>query len=54
MPTYRVIVLDPLAQEGLDLLAAAGDIEYDVRTKLAGEELRRRWPSMTARSSAAA
>ena len=37
---YRVIVLDPLAQEGLDLLAAAPNIEFDVRTKLAGDALR--------------
>lgn len=37
---HRVIVLDPLAQEGLDLLAAAPGIEFDVRTKLGGDELR--------------
>ncbi len=37
---YRVIVLDPLAQEGLDLLSAAPGIEYEVRTKLAGDALR--------------
>lgn len=36
----RVIVLDPLAQEGLDLLAAASGIDYEVRTGLAGDELR--------------
>lgn len=36
----RVIVLDPLAQEGLDLLAAAPGIEYEVRTGLKGAELR--------------
>lgn len=36
----RVIVLDPLAQEGLDLLAAAPDIEYEVRTGLKGDALR--------------
>ena len=40
MPKHRVIVLDPLAQEGLDLLAAAPDIEYEVRTKLSGDALR--------------
>jgi D-3-phosphoglycerate dehydrogenase len=40
MPMYRVIVLDPLAQEGLDLLAAAPGIEYEIRTKLAGDALR--------------
>ena len=36
----RIIVLDKLAQEGLDLLAAAKGIEYEVRTGLKGEELR--------------
>ncbi|REK17308.1 MAG: phosphoglycerate dehydrogenase [Planctomycetota bacterium] len=36
----KVIVLDKLAQEGLDLLAAAPGIEYEVRTGLKGEELR--------------
>ncbi len=51
---YRVIVLDSVAQEGLDLLDAAEGIEYEVRTGLKGEELRRRWPSSTAQSVAAA
>jgi D-3-phosphoglycerate dehydrogenase / 2-oxoglutarate reductase len=37
---HRVIVLDPLAQEGLDLLAAAPGIEFDVRPKLAPDALR--------------
>ena len=36
----RVIVLDPLAKEGLDLLDSAPGIEYEVRTGLSGEELR--------------
>jgi len=36
----RVIVLDNIAQEGLDLLGAADGIEYEVRTGLKGEELR--------------
>lgn len=36
----RVIVLDTLAHEGLDLLAAAPGIEYEVRTGLSGEALR--------------
>jgi D-3-phosphoglycerate dehydrogenase len=40
MPKHRVIVLDPLAQEGLDLLQAAPGIEFEVRTKLAGDSLR--------------
>lgn len=36
----RVIVLDTLAHEGLDLLAAAPGIEHEVRTGLKGDELR--------------
>ncbi len=36
----KIIVLDKLAQEGLDLLAAAKGMEYEVRTGLKGEELR--------------
>ena len=36
----RVIVLDVLAQEGLDLLSQAPGIEFDVRTGLKGDELR--------------
>ena len=35
-----IIVLDNLAQEGLDLLAAADGIEYEVRTGLKGKDLR--------------
>ena len=38
---YRVIVLDDVAQEGLDLLDAAEGIEYEIRTGLKGEELRK-------------
>lgn len=37
---HRVIVLDNLAREGLDLLESAPEIEYEVRTGLKGEELR--------------
>ncbi len=36
----KVIVLDDLSQEGLDLLAAASGITYDVQTGLKGEQLR--------------
>lgn len=35
-----VLILDPLAQEGLDLLDAADDVSYEVRTGLKGEELK--------------
>ena len=41
MSNQRVIVLDNLAQEGLDLLAAAIGIEYEVQTGLKGEALRK-------------
>lgn len=37
----KVIVLDKLAQEGLDLLAAAPNIEVEIRTGLKGEDLRK-------------
>ncbi len=36
----RVIVLDNLSEDGLALLESAGNIEYEVRTGLKGEELR--------------
>ncbi len=36
----RVIVLDEIAREGLDLLTAAPNIEFEVHTKLSGEPLR--------------
>lgn len=37
----KIIVLDTIAQEGLDLLEAAPGISYEVRTGLKGEELRK-------------
>ncbi|EKK01037.1 D-3-phosphoglycerate dehydrogenase [Rhodopirellula baltica SH28] len=37
---HRILVLDDIAQEGIDLLEASEGIEYEVRTKLKGEELR--------------
>jgi len=37
---HKVIVLDDMAQEGLDLLAAAAGFEYEVRTGLKGDALR--------------
>ncbi len=36
----RIIVLDNLSQDGLDLLQSAGNVEYEVRTGLKGEQLR--------------
>lgn len=38
---HRILVLDDIAQEGIDLLEAAPGIEYEIRTKLQGEELRK-------------
>ncbi len=35
----RIIVLDPLSQDGLDLLESAAGIEYEIKTGLAGKEL---------------
>ena len=50
----KVIVLDKIAQEGLDLLAASPGIEYEVRTGLKGEDLcarpcRIRWRNLPQR-----
>ena len=39
--TFRILVLDPIAQEGFDLLNAEKDFEYEVRTGLKGEDLRK-------------
>jgi D-3-phosphoglycerate dehydrogenase / 2-oxoglutarate reductase len=39
--TYRILVLDPIAQEGFDLLDTDHEFEYEVRTGLKGEELRK-------------
>lgn len=36
----RVIVLDPLSEDGLKLLESAGNIEYEVKTGLKGDDLR--------------
>lgn len=38
---HRILVLDPIAQEGLDILNAAEGVEYEIRTGLKGEELRK-------------
>jgi D-3-phosphoglycerate dehydrogenase / 2-oxoglutarate reductase len=38
---FRILVLDPIAQEGFDLLNAESGFEYEVRTGLKGDELRR-------------
>ncbi len=36
----KILILDPIAKEGLDLLAAAPGIEYEVRTGLKGDALK--------------
>ncbi len=38
---HRILVLDPIAQEGLDILDSTEGVEYEVRTGLKGEELRK-------------
>ncbi len=37
---HRIIVLDSIAQEGLDILDAEAGVEYEIRTGLKGDELR--------------
>ncbi|MEM6363074.1 MAG: phosphoglycerate dehydrogenase [Planctomycetota bacterium] len=37
---YRIIVLDNIAKEGIDLLESAPDIEYEVQTGLSGDDLK--------------
>jgi D-3-phosphoglycerate dehydrogenase len=37
----KILILDPLAQEGLDLLAQAPGIEHEVRTGLKGDALKK-------------
>jgi D-3-phosphoglycerate dehydrogenase len=39
MPTYRVLVSDPISEKGVEALAAHPDIEVDVNTGLAPDEL---------------
>ncbi len=41
MTKYRILVLDPIAQEGFDLLTAESNFEYEVRTGLKGAELQK-------------
>ena len=37
----KILILDPIAQEGLDLLAKAPGIEHEVRTGLKGDALKK-------------
>jgi D-3-phosphoglycerate dehydrogenase / 2-oxoglutarate reductase len=41
MTKFRILVLDPIAQEGFDLLNQDENFEYEVRLGLKGEELRK-------------
>ncbi len=38
---HRILVLDTIAQEGLDILDAAENVQYEIRTGLKGAELRK-------------
>ncbi|HYM87386.1 MAG TPA: hydroxyacid dehydrogenase, partial [Pseudoxanthomonas sp.] len=38
---HRILILDPIAQEGLNLLARAPGIEHEVRTGLKGDALKK-------------
>jgi len=38
---HRILVLDTIAQEGLDILDVADGVQYEIRTGLKGEELRK-------------
>ena len=40
MAKFRIGVLDSIAQEGIDLLQAEPECEFEVRTGLKGDELR--------------
>ena len=50
----RVIVLDPLSKEGLDLLESAGSIEVVVKDRPKGQGLARRAARTSNGASAAA
>lgn len=50
----RVIVLDTLAPEGLEMLAAAPGIEHEVRTGLKGDACAKRCNNSTGRFAVAA
>jgi D-3-phosphoglycerate dehydrogenase len=41
MAKFKILVLDPIAQEGLDLLKQEPDFEYEIKTGLKGDELRK-------------
>ena len=36
----RILILDEIAPEGIDLLETAGDVEHEIQTGLEGEDLR--------------
>ncbi len=41
MAKYKILVLDPIAREGLELLEANPEFEYEIRVGLKGEDLRK-------------
>src|SRR5438876_4427260 len=41
MTKHRILILDPIAQEGLDMLARTAGIEHEVRTGLKGDALKK-------------
>src|SRR5437773_5466520 len=41
MTKARIVILDPIADEGLEMLSAAPGIEHEVRTGLKGDALRK-------------
>ncbi len=41
MAKYRILVLDPIAREGLELLEANPEFEYEIRVGLKGDDLRK-------------
>lgn len=41
MAKFKILVLDPIAQEGLDMLKQEPDFEYEIKTGLKGEDLRK-------------
>lgn len=41
MAKFKILVLDPIAQEGLEMLKQEPDFEFEIKTGLKGEELRK-------------
>ncbi len=54
MAKFRIGVLDPIAEEGLQLLRADSEFEYVEKHGLKGEDLKFSWLRWMGRSFAAA